>query len=138
MSILQNEDLVKAGICSISVIVIDKLYFKSTSMKNSLILAGAVGGSNYIANVIMKKNIVPDLSSSLGQGSVGLYNTKTVETRILEIGLSVGSAYTINTLLLKNQKTLSLMELMLLFVSPSIIAELSSDYLYNRPISYLV
>ena len=138
MSILQNEDLVKAGICSISVIAIDKLYFKSTSMKNSLILATAVGGSNYIANVIMRKNIVPDFSSSIGQGSVGLYNTKTVETRILEIGLSVGSAYTINTLILKNQKTLSLMELALLFVAPSVIAELSSDYLYNRPISYLV
>ena len=138
MSVLQNEDLVKAGICSVSVLAIDKFYFKSTSMKNSLILAGAVGGSNYIANIIMKKNIVPDFSSSLGQGSVGLYNTKTVETRIIEISLGVASAYGINTLVLKNQKTLTIMELMLLFVSPSIIAELSSDYLYNRPISYLV
>ena len=138
MSVLQNEDLVKAGICSVSVLAIDKFYFKSTSMKNSLILAGAVGGSNYIANVIMKKNIVPDFSSSIGTGSVGLYATKTVETRIIEISLGVASAYGINTLILKNQKTLSIVELMLLFVSPSIIAEVISDYLYNRPISYLV
>ena len=138
MSVLQNEDLVKAGICSVSVLAIDKLYFKSTSIKNSLILAVAVGGSNYIANVIMKKNLVPDLSSSIGTGSVGLYATKTVETRIIEISLGVASAYGINTLILKNQKTLSLMELALLFVAPSVIAELSSDYLYNRPISYLV
>ena len=138
MSILQNEDLVKSGLAAVSVIAIDKFYFKSTSMKNSLILAGAVGASNYIANVIMKKNIVPDFSSSIGTGSVGLYNTKTVETRIIEISLGVASAYGINTLILKNQKTLSLMELALLFVAPSVIAELSSDYLYNRPISYLV
>ena len=138
MSILQNEDLVKAALAGVSVIAIDKFYFKSTSLKNSLILASAVGASNYIANVIMKKNIVPDFSSSIGTGSVGLYNTKTVETRIIEISLGVASAYGINTLILKNQKTLSLMELALLFVAPSVIAELSSDYLYNRPISYLV
>ena len=86
----------------------------------------------------MKKNIVPDFSSSIGTGSVGLYATKTVETRIIEISLGVASAYGINTLILKNQKTLSIVELMLLFVSPSIIAEVISDYLYNRPISYLV
>ena len=103
-SILQNENLVKAGICSASVLAIDKFYFKSTSMKNSLILAAAIGGSNYIANVIKKKgNIIPDFSSSIGSGATGLYNTKTVETRVLEISLGVASAYAINTLLLKNQ-----------------------------------
>ena len=137
MSILQNEDLVKAALAGASVLSIDKFYFKSTSLKNSLILAGSVSASNYIANVIMKKNILPDLSASFAS-SAGLYNTKTVETRILEMGLSVGSAYTINTLILKNQKSLTIVEIGLLFLLPSIVAEISSDYLYNRPISYLV
>ena len=137
MSILQNQDLVKAGLAGITVLSIDKFYFKSTSLKNSLILAGSVSASNYIANVIMKKNILPDLSASFAS-SAGLYNTKTVETRILEMGLSVGSAYTINTLILKNQKSLTIVEIGLLFLLPSIVAEISSDYLYNRPISYLV
>ena len=137
MSVLQNQDLVKAALAGATVLSIDKFYFKSTSLKNSLILAGSVSASNYIANVIMRKNILPDLSASFAS-TAGLYNTKTVETRILEMGLSVGSAYTINTLILKNQKSLSMIEIGMLFLLPSILAEISSDYLYNRPISYLV
>ena len=138
MSILQNEEIIKSAIAGSSVLIIDKFYFKSTSLKNSLILAGSVAGASYLANVIMKSNILPSLSSSLGNGSTGLYSTKTVESRIVELSLAVGSAYGINTVILKNQKSLSLMELALLFVIPSVISEVSSDYLYNRPISYLV
>ena len=138
MSILQNEETIKCAIAGSSVLIIDKFYFKSTSLKNSLILAGSVGGASYLANIIMKSNMLPSLSGSIGTGSTGLYSTKTVESRIVEISLAVGSAYGINTIILKNQKSLSLMELALLFVIPSVVSEVSSDYLYNRPISYLV
>ena len=55
MSLLTNESIVKASIASAVSISIDKLYFKSTSMKNTLILGACVGGASYVSSIVVKK-----------------------------------------------------------------------------------
>ena len=54
-SLLSNESIVKATIASAVSIGIDKIYFKSTSMKNTLILASCVGGASYVSSIVVKK-----------------------------------------------------------------------------------
>ena len=136
MSLLSNEALVKASIAGSTVIAIDRLYFKSTSLKNSLILGGCVAGSSFIVSSLVKKNLIPDLSN--GSMDTSLYSVKTIEGRILELGLASSSAYLINTMILKNMKPISVMEIGILFIGSSGIAEYATDYLFNRNLSYLV
>ena len=51
---LNNESLVKASISGSAAIAIDKFYFKSTSLKNSLILGACVGGSSFIVSYFLE------------------------------------------------------------------------------------
>ena len=134
-SLLSNESLVKAGIASAVSISVDKLYFKSTSMKNTLLLGACVGGASYISSLVIKKYILPSLGTSY---DTTMYSTNTIEARVLEMSLSVGGAYGVNTLILKNMKPISLMETLLLFGSASFVSEYCTDYLFNRNLSYLV
>ena len=134
-SLLSNESIVKASIASAVSISIDKLYFKSTSMKNTLILGFCVGGASYVSSIVVKKNILPSLGTSY---DTTLYSAKTIESRILEMGLGIGGAYGVNTLILKNMKPISIMEVLLLFGSSSFVSEYAVDYLNNRNLSYLV
>ena len=135
-SLLSNESIVKASIAGSCVIAIDKFYFKSTSLKNSLILGGCVAGSSFIVSSLVKKNLIPDLSN--GSMDTSLYSVKTIEGRILELGLASSSAYVINTMVLKNMKPISIMEIGILFIGSSAIAEYATDYLFNRNLSYLI
>ena len=135
MSLLSNEALVKASIASAVSISVDKLYFKSTSMKNTLLLGACVGGASYISSVVLKKNILPSLGTSY---DTTLYSAKTIEARLLEMGLGISGAYTINTVILKNMKVISLMEVLFLFGSSSFVSEYATDYLFNRNLSYLI
>ena len=136
MSLLSNEALVKASLAGSTAICIDKFYFKSTSLKNSIILGSCVACSSFIVSSLVKKNLIPDLSN--GSMDTSLYSVKTVEGRILELGLASSSAYLINTMVLKNMKPISVMEIGILFIGSSGIAEYATDYLFNRNLSYLV
>lgn len=135
-SLLSNESIVKATIAGSTAIALDKFYFKSTSLKNSIILGACVGGSSFIVSSLVKKNLIPDLSN--GSMDTSLYSVKTVESRILELGLASSSAYVINTMVLKNMKPISLMEITILFLGSSGVAEYATDYLFNRNLSYLI
>ena len=135
-SLLSNESIVKASIAASTAIALDKFYFKSTSLKNSMLLGACVGGSSFIVSSLVKKNLIPDLSN--GSMDTSLYSVKTVESRILELGLASSSAYVINTMVLKNMKPISLMEITILFLGSSGVAEYATDYLFNRNLSYLI
>ena len=135
-SLLSNESIVKASIAGSTAIAIDKFYFKSTSLKNSIILGSCVAGSSFIVSSLVKKNLIPDLSN--GSMDTSLYSVKTIEGRILELGLASSSAYLINTMVLKNMKPISVMEIGILFLGSSGIAEYATDYLFNRNLSYLI
>ena len=127
---LNNESLVKSTIASAVALSVDNIYFKSTSMKNSLILAGTIGAASYISSIVIKKNILPALDNY----DTSLYSAKTIEARILEMGLGIGGAYTINTIILKNMKPISLMETLLLFGSASFVSEYAVDYLDRKSV----
>ena len=135
MSILENQKLVKSLIVGGTAFTIDKLYFKSTNLKNSMILAASMASATYVASVLSQK--LPDLTNSLG-GNSQMYDVSTVQERVVEIGLSVTSAYVLNTMILKNMKPISLIEVGILFLGSNLVGELATDYLTGKPISYLM
>ena len=133
---MQNQMVVKGVIAGTTAGIIDQFYFKSNSMKNTLILASCVGVSSIVSNYALSKNLIPDMTN--GSYDSATFNTKTVESRILEMGLSMSSAYLVNTMVLKNTKTnISMIDILILFGSSSFISEYASDYLYKRPLNYL-
>ena len=67
MSILENQKLVKSLIVGGTAFTIDKLYFKSTNLKNSMILAASMASATYVASVLSPK--LPDLTNNLGGNS---------------------------------------------------------------------
>ena len=135
MSILENQKLVKSIIVGVAGFSIDKLYFKSTSLKNSMILASSMASASYVASLLAPK--LPDMTQRLG-GDTSMYDITTLQERVLEVGLSTGSAYVLNSMILKNMKPISLIEIGILFLGSSIIGELTTDYLTGKPISYLM
>ena len=133
---MQNQMVIKGLIAGTTAGVIDTFYFKSNSMKNTLILASCVGASSVVAHYALSKNLIPDMTN--GSYDSSTFNVKTVESRILEMGLATSSAYLVNTMILKNTKTnISMIDILILFGSSSFISEYASDYLYNRPLNYL-
>ena len=135
MSILENPKLIKSLIVGGTAFAIDKMYFKSTNLKNSMILAASMGSATYVASVLAPK--LPDLTNNLG-GNSQMYDVSTVQERVVEVGLSTASAYVLNTIILKNMKPISLIEIGILFLGSNIVGELATDYLTGKPISYLM
>ena len=60
-SLLSKKSIAKASIAGATAIAIDKFYFKSSSLRNSMILGGCVGASSFIVSTL-KKNMIPDLA----------------------------------------------------------------------------
>ena len=133
---MQNQMVVKGVIAGTTAGIIDQFYFKSNSMKNTLILASCVGVSSIVSNYALSKNLIPDMTN--GSYDSATFNVKTLESRILEIGLATSSAYLVNTMILKNTKSnISMIDILILFGSSSFVSEYASDYLYNRTLNYL-
>ena len=55
MSVLENPKLVKSIIVGVAGFSIDKLYFKSTSLKNSMILASSTASASFVSSILSPK-----------------------------------------------------------------------------------
>ena len=106
---------------------IDTMYFKSPS-ERALPYAAAVGVGVYAASIV--GNFVPDLS-------FGLFpNGKSVESRILEIGLGTTSAWAMNKYYIGNDFGRQDMMMRLGAIAISDFAgEYASDYMSGRPLA---
>ena len=136
-NILSNEKSFKSLVAFGVSASIDKFVYRSPNIKNTLILAGVAGASNYFASTLQELSIIPTISIAETYNSENI-NIKTIEQRIIEITLSGLGAYTINNQILKNMRpNLSIQDCMMLFVAPSLIAEYVTDYVFGQKLSYL-
>ena len=106
---------------------IDTMYFKSPSDR-ALPYAGAVGVGIYISSIA--GNFVPDLS-------FGMFpNGKTVEARILEIGLGATSAWAMNKNYLGNDfgRQDMMMRLGAIAIS-DFLGEYASDFMQGKSLA---
>jgi hypothetical protein len=111
------------------IVAIDKFALKQQNMNSSLYfgLAGAVG-------IFAAQMVVPMIPK---QGSAGMIDFKTLETRVLEVGLGAGATYGINRFVLHNDlRPNDLLMKVGVIAAADFIGEYLDDYIAGRPLSF--
>ena len=130
-SFLSNKKLVKAMIAGGVAASIDKLYFKSTNLKGTLLMSAVIAGSSYFASIVSPKFDISSYENSMLDAS-------TVQERVMELGVGVGGSFLINKYMFDSLKSdFSMKDGAILFLSSSVISEYASDYIFKEPLSYL-
>ena len=94
---LVSSNVVKPLVGGAIAFAADTYILKNTDMKSALMFGGVVAGSFFMASTVglMVEPLLPT--------STSFSLSKTLESRIIEITVASGSAYAINTYLLKNE-----------------------------------
>ena len=112
------------------IVAIDKYALNQQNLNSSLYfrLAGAVG--------IFAAQIVTPMIPKQGSGT--MIDPRTLEGRILEVGLGAGATYGINRFVLNNDlRPNDLIMKVAVIAGADFIAEYIDDYLAGRPLSFL-
>ena len=112
------------------IILLDKFVLNHSDMNSSLYfgVAGAAG-------IFAAQNIVPMLPAQPSFST--MIDTKTLETRLLEIGLGTGATYGINRFILNNDlRPNDLMMKVGVIAAADFVAEYIDDYMNNRALSF--
>lgn len=112
------------------IVALDKYALNQQNLNNSLYfgLAGAIGifGAQIVTPMIPK------------QGTGTMIDPRTLEGRILEVGLGAGATYGINRFVLNNDlRPNELMMKVAVIAGADFIAEYVDDYLAGRPLNFL-
>ena len=112
------------------IVAIDKYALNQQNLNNSIYfgIAGAIG--------IFGAQIVTPLIPNQGSGT--MIDPRTLEGRVLEVGLGTGATYALNKFVFLND--LNPNDLMMkvgVILAADVISEFADDYLNNRPLSFL-
>ena len=136
-NILSNEKNFKALLCGVIGMSIDKFIYKSPYIKNTMILGACMSGSNYVASSLQESGMIPTISIAETYNTENI-NIKTIEQRLIEMSLGIGSAYAINSIVLKNMRpNLPIQDILFIFGGSSVISEYLTDYMFSKKLSYL-
>ena len=114
------------------IIALDKFVLMQPDMNSSLYfgVAGVVG-------IFAGQYIAPMLPNNQAQISTML-DTKTLEVRVLEIGIGTGATLAINKLILNNDlRPNDILQKVGVILAADFVAEYIDDYMNNRPLSFL-
>ena len=114
------------------IVAADKMILNQQDMNSSLYF-GVAG----VAGIYAAQNLAQMLPSNQGQIST-MIDVKTLETRMLEIGVGAGATYAINKFALNNDlRPNDLLQKIGVIVAADFVAEYIDDYMNNRPLSFL-
>ena len=114
------------------IVALDKFVLMQPDMNSSLYfgVAGVVG-------IFAGQYIAPMLPNNQAQISTML-DTKTLETRVLEIAIATGVTYGINKAVLNNDlRPNDLLQKVGVILAADFVAEYIDDYMNNRALSFL-
>ena len=115
-----------------SIIALDKFVLNQQDMNSSLYF-GVAG----VAGIFAAQLLVPMLPNNQGTFS-DMVDTKTLETRVLEVGLGTGATFAINKFVLNNDiRPNDLLQKAGVIVAADFISEYIDDYMNNRALSFL-
>lgn len=103
-------------------VAIDKMYFKESDMKRSLMFGAAVGASMYGAKILEDAGWIPQILPDMGTMANGL----SVQNRLMEVGIGAGAGYAINKFVLKNTSPYSRDDMMR-YIGTIVVADLVSE-----------
>ena len=115
-----------------TIIALDKLVLNQPDMNSSLYfgLSGAIG-------IFAAQYVVPMLPNNQAQIST-MVDVKTLETRVIEIGLGTGATYAINKFVMNNDlRPNDLLQKVGVILAADFISEYIDDYMNNRALSFL-
>ena len=114
------------------VVALDKFVLGEQNMTRSAYLGAAAVGGIYAGQILAP--MVPFYSAI---PSSTLYNNKTLELRLLEIGLGAGSAYGLTKFTEIRYTSYELQQKISILVAGSIAGTYIADYLNSKPMTYL-
>ena len=114
------------------VVALDKYLLGEPNMTRSMYLGGAAVGGIYLGQMVAP--YVPFYSSL---PSSTLYNNKTLELRLLELGLGVGGTYGITKFTPIRYTPGELQNKVGIILAGSVAGSYLSDYLTSKPMAYL-
>ena len=114
------------------VVVGDNLILQNRNMNSSLALGAAAGTTFYLS-----KNIVKLLPNQSG-GNNAMYDVKTLETRLAEVGIAGLGGYALNKFVLNNDlRPNDMLQKIALIVDADFVSEYVDDYMSGRPLACL-
>jgi hypothetical protein len=109
----------------------DNLILQNRNMNSSLALGAAAGTAFYFS-----KNIAKLLPNQTG-GNNAMYDVKTLETRLGEIGIASIGGYALNKFVLNNDmQTNDMLQKIGLIVAADFVSEYVDDYMSNRELAF--
>ena len=114
------------------VVALDKYLLQESNMERSLYLGGATVAGIYGGQIIAP--MVPFYSAL---PSTTLYNNKTLELRLLEIGLGVGATYGVTKMTPIRYSNNEWTQKLGIIVAGSIAGTYINEYMTSKPMSYL-
>ena len=110
----------------------DNLILQNRNMNSSLALGAAAGTAFYLS-----KNIAKMLPNQSG-GDNAMYDVKTLETRLGEIGIAGLGGYALNKFVLNNDlRPNDMLQKVGLIVAADFVSEYVDDYANGRPLAFL-
>jgi hypothetical protein len=110
----------------------DNLILKNRNMNSSLPLGAATGTAFYLS-----KNIVKLLPNQSG-GNNAMYDVKTLETRLAEVGIAGLGGYALNKFVLNNDlRPNDMLQKVGSIVAADFVSEYVDDYMSGRPLAFL-
>ncbi len=126
MSQSNLKPIVTAG----AIVALDKFVLNQQNLNSSLYFGVAGAAGIYAAQMIVP--MIPN------QKSGSMIDAKTLEGRILEVGLGAGAVYAMNRYVLNNDLRPNDMAMKLaVIVGADFIGEYVTDYIEGRPLSFL-
>jgi len=123
-----NGDLLKSIVAGAVAVAADKYILKQSNMQSSLYFGAATAAGIYFSGNVIK--MIPSIGS--------FSTTKTVGTRLAEVGTSSAAVYALNKFVLNNDLNPQQFGMKIAVVVLSdVIGEYASDYNSGRDLSYL-
>lgn len=132
---MSTSPYIKPLAAAVTAGALDRFWLQNSDTRHNLYYAGAVGGG-----VLISSMVTPSLPSLLPAGILpaGMGDEQTLTARLAEIGISAGAGYLLNTKVLNNGYTRDdMMKQLAIIGVSSFVGEYVSDYMTNRPLSYL-
>jgi hypothetical protein len=114
------------------VVALDKFLLKEPSMERSMYL-----GASTVAGIYAGQMVAPIIPFYSALPSTTLYNNKTLELRLLEIGLGAGATYGVTKFTPIRYLNSEWTQKIGLIVAGSVAGTYINDYLSSKPMSYL-
>ena len=111
-------------------VALDKYLLEEPNMTNSLYLGAAA-----VAGVYAGQMIAPAIP--LGIPNSTLYNGKTLELRLAEVGLGSLGSWGVNTYLMNNARYGDFYKKVGIIAVANVAGQYINDYLTNKPMNYL-